>query len=55
MVRSPVIGIPLETPDSALAPFVRQATSDLFAAFGGFEVDEGEVERFTDLMLKRNS
>lgn len=52
--RSPVIRVPLETPGSALAPFVRRATSDLFASFGGFEAGEGVVEQLTDRMLRRN-
>lgn len=37
VVDSPVIAVPLDTPTSALGSFMRAATANLFAAFGGFE------------------
>ena len=49
---SPVISVPLETPISAIAPYVRTATSDLFASFGGFELNATVVEDLTKSALK---
>lgn len=51
-VRSPAINVPLETPTSALAPYVRAATADLFAAFGGFELSADAAEDLTRSALK---
>lgn len=52
VVRSPVIDIPLDTPISAIAPYVQAATSKLFASFGGFELDATVVEDLTKSALK---
>lgn len=51
-VRSPVVDVPLETPISAIAPYVRTATSELFASFGGFELSATVVEDLTKSALK---
>jgi hypothetical protein len=53
-VTSPVLAVPLEQPTSAIAPFVRAATAELFAAFDGFEPGTGVVEDFTERLLTRN-
>ncbi len=53
MIDSPVLTIPLDTPTSALGSFVRAATADLFAAFGGFEPGSGVTEKLTEEMLAR--
>ena len=53
IVDSPVIAIPLDTPNSALGSFVRTATADLFAAFGGFDPGLGVTEKLTDDLLAR--
>jgi hypothetical protein len=53
-VFSPVLALPLETPTSAIAPFVRAATDELFAAFGGFEPGPSVVEDLTKRLLTRN-
>lgn len=53
-VTSPVVVIPLDTPASAIAPFVREATADLFAAFNGFEPGTEVTENLTRDILTRN-
>lgn len=53
VVESPLIAIPLDTPISALGPFVREATAELFAAFGGFEPGNGVTEALADELLVR--
>jgi hypothetical protein len=48
------IQVPLETPPSALAPFVAVATRELFLAFGGFQMPMPEIEKMTaDLLARR--
>ncbi len=54
MVDSPVIAVPLDTPTSALGSFVRTATADLFAAFGGFEPGPGVTEQLVGELLSRD-
>ena len=54
VVDSPVIAVPLDTPTSALGSFVRAATANLFAAFGGFEPGPGVTEDLTDELLSRD-
>ena len=49
----PPLAVPLDTPTSALGPFVRKATSGLFAAFGGFEPGPGVTEGLADELLAR--
>jgi hypothetical protein len=49
-----VLAVPLERPTSAIAPFVRAATAELFAAFDGFEPGTGVVEDLTERLLTRN-
>lgn len=49
----PPLAVPLDTPTSALGPFVREATSGMFAAFGGFEPDRGVTEELANEMLAR--
>lgn len=51
--RSPVLAVPLATSTSAIAPFVQEATADLFASFDGFEVGAGVVEDLTEELLTR--
>lgn len=52
-VLSPVISISLDTPVSAIAPFVRTTTAELFAAFGGFQPSTGVTEDLTERLLTR--
>lgn len=49
-----LIAVPLSTPASAIAPFVREATADLFAAFGGYAVGGEAIENLTERLLTRN-
>lgn len=53
IVESSPIAVSLDTPVSALGPFVREATTGLFAAFGGFELGEGVTENLADELLVR--
>jgi hypothetical protein len=53
VVESPPVAVPLDTPDSALGPFVREATTGLFAAFGGFEPGPGVTEGIVDEVMAR--
>ncbi len=53
VVESPPLAVPLDTPASALGHFVREATADLFAAFGGFEPGPGVTEALADKLLAR--
>jgi hypothetical protein len=53
VVQPPPVAVPLDTPTSALGPFVREATSALFAAFGGFEPGPGVTEGLADELLAR--
>jgi len=48
------VAIPLETPISALARSVREATIPLFTAFSGWMPDPGVIEDLTDSFLSRN-
>jgi len=52
-VQSQPISVPLDTPTSALGPFVREVTADLFATFGGFEPGKGVTETIADELLAR--
>jgi hypothetical protein len=48
------IEVPLETPPSALAPFVAAATRGLFLAFQGIQMPMPDVEKMTtDLLARR--
>jgi hypothetical protein len=48
------IEVPLETPPSALAPFVAAATRELFLAFHGTQMRMPDVEKMTtDLLARR--
>jgi hypothetical protein len=48
------IEVPLETPPSALAPFVAAATRELFLAFHGTQMPMPDVEKMTtDLLARR--
>ena len=53
VVQPPPVAVPLDTPTSALGSFVREATSGLFAAFGGFEPGPGVTEGLADELLAR--
>lgn len=53
VVQPPPVAVPLDTPTSALGPFVREATSGLFAAFGGFDPGPGVTEGLADGLLAR--
>ena len=54
-VESPMISVPLDAPNSAIASFVRTATADLFAAFEGFEPGPGVTESLAEQLLGRGS
>jgi hypothetical protein len=43
----------LDTPVSAIAPFVDQATQDLFALFGGYKMPTEAVEEWVSRLLER--
>jgi len=47
------VAVPLETPTSAIARFVRDVTAELFAAFNGFAPGPGVVEDLTAQLLNR--
>lgn len=47
------VEVPLETPPSALAPFVAAATKDLFLVFGGTEMPAADIEKMTAELLAR--
>jgi hypothetical protein len=48
------IEVPLETPPSALAPFVAAATRELFLAFQGIQMPMLDIEKMTtDLLARR--
>ena len=53
LVESRPVAVALDTPDSALGPFVREATAGLFAAFGGFEPGPGVTEGLVDEVMSR--
>ena len=53
VVESPPLAVPLDTPASALGPFVREATADLLAAFGGFEPGSDVTEGIVDKVMSR--
>ena len=53
VVLSPLISVPLDTPASAIGPFVREATAALFVAFGGFEPGDEVTEKLTHELLVR--
>jgi hypothetical protein len=47
------VEVPLETPPSALAPFVIAATRDLFAIFNGFAMAPNVVEQIVQQLVER--
>ena len=49
-----LVAVPLETPNSALGRFVRDTTTPLFTAFGGWMPDPSVTEDLTDRFLSRN-
>jgi len=48
------VEVPLDTPSSAIAPFVNDATRLLFALFDGFEMPLVEIEKRIQRLLGRN-
>lgn len=50
---SACVEVPLETPPSALAPFVAAATRTLFLAFDGFAMPTADIEQMTSELIKR--
>ncbi|WP_262032130.1 RNA-binding domain-containing protein [Microvirga sp. Mcv34] len=48
------VEVPLDTPVSAIAPYVRQATANLFSAFDGFEFPIRSVEQWVTKLLTRS-
>jgi hypothetical protein len=48
------IEVPLETPLSAIAPYVEEATRELFALFDGYTMPSDAVEYWTKKVLERN-
>jgi schlafen family protein len=44
--------VPLETPQSSIAVFVEAVIKELFARFGGMEIDSGVIERIVTERLK---
>ena len=47
------VEMPLDTPVSAIAPYVAEATRDLFVAFNGYTLPIDAVEYWVDAVLKR--
>ena len=47
------VEIPLDTAVSAIAPYVAEATRDLFVAFNGYTLSTDAVEYWVDAVLKR--
>jgi hypothetical protein len=48
------VEIPLETPQSAIAPYVEEATRELFVLFDGYTMPPEAVEYWTRKLLERN-
>jgi hypothetical protein len=48
------IEVPLDAPVSAIAPFVEEATRDLFALFDGYAMPSEAVEQWTKKLVERN-
>ncbi|MEH2405175.1 hypothetical protein [Nostoc sp.] len=48
-----LVNLPLETPRSALAQYVNQAVSPLFAIFNGFELSIDVIEDLTRRLIER--
>jgi hypothetical protein len=47
------VEVPLETPATAIAPFVDQATRDLFVIFDGMTIPPNTIEALTQRLLTR--
>ena len=47
------VSVPLDTPTSALARYVQEATEPLFTAFSGFELPYKGIEKDTRRVLER--
>ncbi len=45
--------IPMSTPVSALAPYVKEATEELFRLFNGTRIPDNVYEQFTKAVLER--
>ncbi len=47
------INVPLDTPISAIAPYVQKATRDLFVLFDGYTVSDEAVEHWVQKLIER--
>jgi hypothetical protein len=47
------VDVPLDTAVSAIAPYVEEATRDLFIAFNGYTLPRQDIEYWVDAVLKR--
>ncbi len=50
---SSTVAVPLQTPATAIAPYVREAVIDLLAAFGGFSLDSNVIGDLTTRLVER--
>jgi hypothetical protein len=48
------VEVPLDTPENAIAPYVQQATKNLFSAFDGFEFATQSIEQWVTKLLTRS-
>jgi hypothetical protein len=47
------VEVPLDTPHSALSPYVAKALAPLFAVFGGYEVKDQVIEEAGRQLVER--
>jgi hypothetical protein len=48
------VEVPLDSPVTAIAPFVEEATRELFALFDGYAMPSNAVEQWTKKLVERN-
>ena len=48
------VEVPLDTPISAIAPYVEEATRDLFVIFDGYSVPSQAIEHWAQRLIKRH-
>jgi len=47
------VEMPLDTPVSAIAPYVEKVVSDLSSAFGGYKMREEAIEEWVKRLIER--
>jgi hypothetical protein len=47
------VELPLDTPASAIAPYVEKVVNDLFSAFAGYQMRQEAIEEWVKRLIER--